>query len=141
MSNIEYTLSIIKPDGVLRNITGIINDYFEDAELEIAAQKMVVLTKEQVEKFYEVHKERPFFNDLVKFMTSGPVILQVLKGEDAVAKNRDIMGATNPEEAEEGTIRGDFSESIDENTVHGSDSLENAKIEIALFFSKEEIVR
>jgi len=137
----EYTLSIIKPDGVLRNITGIINDYFEDAELEIAAQKMVILTKEQVEKFYEAHKDRPFFNDLVKFMTSGPVILQVLKGEDAVAKNRDIMGATNPEDAEEGTIRGDFSESIDENTVHGSDSLESAKAEIALFFSKEEIVR
>ena len=141
MSNIEYTLSIIKPDGVLRNITGIVNDYFEDAELEIAAQKMVRLTKEQVEKFYEVHKDRPFFNDLVAFMTSAPVILQVLKGEDAVAKNRDIMGATNPEDAEEGTIRGDFSESIDENTVHGSDSLENAKREIAFFFSKEEIVR
>ena len=102
---------------------------------------MVKLTKEQVEKFYAVHKDRPFFNDLVAFMISGPVILQVLKGEDAVAKNRDIMGATNPEDAEEGTIRGDFSESIDENTVHGSDSLENAKIEIALFFSKEEIVR
>lgn len=141
MSNIEYTLSIIKPDGVLRNITGIVNDYFEDAELQIAAQKMVKLTKEQVEKFYEVHKDRPFFNDLVAFMTSGPVILQVLKGEDAVAKNRDIMGATNPEDAEEGTIRGDFSESIDENTVHGSDSLENAKREIDFFFSKEEIVR
>ncbi len=141
MSNIEYTLSIIKPDGVLRNISGIINDYFEDGGLEIAAQKMVKLTKEQVEKFYAVHKDRPFFNDLVAFMISGPVILQVLKGEDAVAKNRDIMGATNPEDAEEGTIRGDFSESIDENTVHGSDSLENAKIEIALFFSKEEIVR
>lgn len=139
--SLEYTLSIIKPDGVLRNITGIINDYFEDAGLEIAAQKMVQLTKEQAEKFYEIHKDRPFYNDLVKFMISGPVIVQVLKGENAVSLNREIMGATNPEEADEGTIRGDLSESIDENTVHGSDSLENAATEISFFFSREEILR
>jgi len=141
MSNIQYTLSIIKPDGVLNNVIGMVIDYFEDGGLEIAAQKMVQLTKEQVEKFYAVHKDRPFFNDLVKFMTSGPVVLMVLKGEDAVAKNREIMGATNPDDADEGTIRGDLSPSIDENTVHGSDSEENAKIEIAFFFTKEEIVR
>ena len=140
MSNIEYTLSIIKPDGVLRNITGIINDYFEDAELEIAAQKMVILTKEQVEKFYEAHKDRPFFNDLVKFMTSSPVLVQVLKGENAVAKNRDIMGATNPANAESGTIRKEFALSIEANSVHGSDSVENAENEIAFFFAKTEII-
>lgn len=138
---IEYTLSIIKPDGVLRNIIGIILDYFEDDDIEIAAMKMVRLTKEQAEKFYEIHKERPFFNDLVAYMISGPVVLLALKGEDIVAKNRSIMGATNPDDAEEGTIRGDLSESIEANTVHGSDSLENAQREIAFFFSKEEIVR
>lgn len=138
---IEYTLSIIKPDGVRDNMIGVVTDYFEEAGLEIAAQKMAQLSKEQAEKFYAIHKERPFYNDLVKFMTSGPVVLMVLKGEEAVGVNRAVMGATNPEDAEEGTIRGDLSESIDENTVHGSDSLENAKIEIAFFFKKEEIVR
>jgi nucleoside-diphosphate kinase len=141
MSNVEYTLSIIKPDGVSRNLIGVIIDYLEAAGLEIAAQKMMQLTQTQAEKFYAIHKDRPFYNDLVKFMISGPVVVLVLKGENAIAVNREVMGATNPEEAEEGTIRGDLSESIDENTVHGSDSAENAKNEIVFFFSKEEILR
>ncbi len=139
--SIEYTLSIIKPDGVLRNLTGKVNTYFENAGLEIAAQKMVKLTKAQAEEFYSVHKERPFFNGLVEYMSSGPVVLQVLKRVGAVAKNREVMGATNPADAEKGTVRGDLSESIDENTVHGSDSFENALTEIAFFFKKDEIVR
>ena len=137
----EYTLSIIKPDGVMRNIIGIVLDYFEDDEIEIAAMRMTQLTKAQAEEFYEIHKARPFFNDLVSYMISGPVLLMVLKGENVVARNREIMGATDPDEAEEGTIRGDLSESIEANTVHGSDSKENAAREIAFFFSKEEIVR
>jgi len=140
MSNIEYTLSIIKPDATAKNITGKINSYLEAVGLKIVAQKMVRLERSQVEEFYAVHKERPFFNDLVTFMLSGPVILQVLKGQNAVALNRKVMGATNPAEADKGTIRADFSESIDANSVHGSDSVENAQTEIALFFAKEEIV-
>lgn len=140
MSNIEYTFSIIKPDATEKNIIGKINSYLEAAGLKIVAQKMVRLSRDQVEEFYAIHKERPFFNDLVSFMLSGPVVLQVLKGADAVAVNRKVMGATNPKDAEAGTIRADFSESIDANSVHGSDSLENAKTEIALFFTPEEIV-
>ncbi len=140
MSNIEYTFSIIKPDATAKNVTGKINSYLEAAGLKVVAQKMTRLERVQVEEFYAIHQARPFFNDLVSFMLSGPVILQVLKGEDAVAVNRKVMGATNPADADKGTIRGDFSESIDANSVHGSDSLENAKIEIALFFRPEEIV-
>jgi len=140
MSNTEYTFSIIKPDATEKNITGNINSYLEGAGLKIVAQKMTRLSREQVEEFYAIHRARPFFNDLVSFMLSGPVVLQVLKGEDAVAVNRRVMGATNPADADKGTIRGDFSQSIDANSVHGSDSLENAKTEIALFFRPEEIV-
>lgn len=140
MSNIEYTFSIIKPDATEKNVIGKINSYLEAAGLKIVAQKMVRLSRDQVEEFYAIHKERPFFNALVSFMLSGPVVLQVLKGADAVAVNRKVMGATNPKDAEAGTIRADFSESIDANSVHGSDSLENAKTEIALFFTPEEIV-
>jgi nucleoside-diphosphate kinase len=138
---IQYTLSIIKPDGVSRNITGKINNYFEQAGLEIAAQKMIHLTKEMAEKFYEVHKDRPFFQSMIEKMISYPVVVQVLKGENAILKNREIMGATNPEDATPGTIRKDLSLNIEENTVHGSDSEENAEREIALFFSKDEITR
>jgi nucleoside-diphosphate kinase len=141
MSNIEYTFAMLKPDAAEGNILAMVMDYFEEAGLEIAALKMARLTKEQAERFYGIHKERPFFNDLVSFMISGPVVLMVLKGEDAVARSREVIGATNPDDAEEGTIRGDLSESIDKNTVHGSDSEENAKTEIAFFFTKEEIVR
>ena len=137
---IEYTFSIIKPDATRRNLTGKINSYFENAGLEIVAQKRLLLTRQMAETFYGVHKERPFFNSLVEFMTSGPVVVQVLSGEDAVAKNRQIMGATNPEDAEAGTIRKDFAESIEANSVHGSDSLENAVIETAFFFAGYEIV-
>ena len=122
----EQTLSIIKPDATRRNLTGAIIQRFEDKGLKIVAQKRILMTKEQAEGFYAVHKERPFFSDLVKFMTSGPVVVQVLEGEDAVAKNRSIMGATNPEDAAPGTIRADFAESIEANSVHGSDSKENA---------------
>ena len=136
----EQTLSIIKPDATRRNLTGAIIQRFEDKGLKIVAQKRILMTKEQAEGFYAVHKERPFFSDLVKFMTSGPVVVQVLEGEDAVAKNRSIMGATNPEDASPGTIRADFAESIEANSVHGSDSKENAQIEIDYFFTKEEIV-
>ena len=136
----EQTLSIIKPDATRRNLTGKINAKFEDAGLRIVAQKRVQLTAEQAGKFYEIHKERPFYKDLVNFMISGPVVVQVLEGEDAVAANRKIMGATNPVNAESGTIRKEFAESIDANSVHGSDSLENAKNEIAFFFSGTEIV-
>ena len=130
----ERTLSIIKPDAVAKNVIGKIYSRFEDAGLRIVAAKMAHLSKEEAEGFYAVHKERPFFNDLVSFMTSGPVIVQVLEGENAVAKHREIMGATNPKEAAPGTIRADFASSIDENACHGSDSLENAKIEIDFCF-------
>ena len=137
---IENTLSIIKPDATKRNITGSINAKFEDAGLNIIAQKRLQMTKDMAQKFYEVHKDRPFFNDLVDFMISGPVIAQVLRGENAIKLNRDIMGATNPKEAEIGTIRNEFAESIEANSVHGSDSKENAKSEIAFFFAEIELV-
>jgi nucleoside-diphosphate kinase len=136
----ERTLSIIKPDATRRNLTGKINARIEDAGLRIIAQKRVWLSRAQAEKFYEVHAARPFYNDLCKFMTSGPVVVQVLEGENAVAKYRDVMGATNPANAAAGTIRKDFAESIEANSVHGSDSADNAKIEIAFFFSEIEIV-
>ena len=136
----ERTLSILKPDATRRNLTGRINARFEENGLRIIAQKRLQMTKAMAEGFYAVHKERPFFNDLVKFVTSGPVVVQVLEGEDAVALNRKIMGATNPANADAGTIRKDFAESIEANSVHGSDSPENAKAEIAFFFSNIEIV-
>ena len=136
---IERTLSIVKPDAVAKNVIGEIYTSFEKQGLKIVAARMMHLSKEQAEKFYEVHKERPFYGELVEFMTSGPVMVQVLEGENAVAKNRDIMGATKPAEAAEGTIRKRFADSIGENAVHGSDSLENAKIEVAFFFKPEEI--
>ncbi|EAH5231526.1 nucleoside-diphosphate kinase [Campylobacter coli] len=135
----EKTLSIIKPDAVKKGVIGKILDRFESNGLRIAAMKKVQLSKEQAEAFYAVHKERPFFKDLVEFMISGPVVISVLEGEGAVLKNRDLMGATNPKEAQPGTIRADFAESIDANAVHGSDSLENAKIEIEFFFKSNEI--
>ncbi|WP_173978172.1 nucleoside-diphosphate kinase [Magnetospirillum sp. UT-4] len=137
---IERTLSIIKPDATRRNLTGKINARFEEAGLRIVAQKRLRLTKEQAEGFYAVHRERSFFSDLVSFMMSGPVVVQVLEGENAVARNRETMGATNPANAAPGTIRADFAESIEANSVHGSDSQENAAIEIAYFFSQCEIV-
>ncbi|MDX9689689.1 MAG: nucleoside-diphosphate kinase [Alphaproteobacteria bacterium] len=137
---IQRTFSIIKPDATRRNLTGKINAKLEAAGLRIVAQKRALLTRAQAEGFYAIHKERPFFNDLCTFMTSGPVVLQVLEGEDAVAKNREVMGATNPTQAAEGTIRKEFAENIEANSVHGSDSLENAAIEIAYFFSQVEIV-
>lgn len=136
---IERTISIIKPDAVSKNVIGKIYDRFESNGLKIVAAKMKHLTREEAEAFYAVHKERPFFNDLVAFMVSGPVMVQVLEGENAVAKNREIMGATNPENAAEGTIRKDFANDTSENAVHGSDSLENAKIEMDFFFNPEEI--
>lgn len=136
---IERTLSIIKPDAVAKNVIGAIYSRFENNGLKIIAAKMSQLTKEQAEGFYAVHKNRPFFNDLVKFMISGPVLIQVLEGENAIAKNREIMGATNPKEAAKGTIRADFAKSIDENAVHGSDGPETARAEIAFFFSPQEI--
>lgn len=135
----QRTISIIKPDAVRRNITGKINTKFEEAGLKIVAQKMVLLTTAQAEKFYEVHKARPFYRELVETMTSGPVVIQVLEGKDAILKNRKIMGATNPAEAENGTIRKEFALSMGENSVHGSDSEENANTEIAFFFSRLEI--
>ena len=131
---IEQTLSIIKPDAVAKNVIGEIYTRFEKAELKIVKAMMVHLSKEEAEGFYAVHKDRPFFNDLVTFMTSGPVMIQALEGDNAVLKNRELMGATNPKEADAGTIRADFADSIDANAVHGSDSLENAKIEIEYFF-------
>ncbi len=137
---LEYTLSIIKPDAVERNLTGKINTKFESAGLKIVAQKMAQLSEKNAQDFYAVHNQRPFFKDLVKFMISGPVVIQVLKGENAVAKNREIMGATNPANAEAGTIRKEFALSIEANSVHGSDSLENAQNEIAFFFAKTEII-
>ncbi len=136
---IERTLSIIKPDAVAKNVIGKINARFEDAGLRIIAVRMMQLSQEQAEAFYEIHKERPFFKDLVSFMVSGPVLVQVLEGENAVLKNREIMGATNPKDAAPGTIRKDFADSIDANAVHGSDSLDNAKKEIAFFFTPQEI--
>ena len=138
--SIEQTLSIIKPDATKRNLTGKINSKLEDSGLKIIAQKRILLSKTQAEDFYKVHQERPFYNDLVKFMISGPVVVQVLEGENAVSKNREIMGATNPDEADDGTIRKEFALSLEANSVHGSDSLENAKVEISFFFSRIELV-
>jgi nucleoside-diphosphate kinase len=137
---IERTLSIIKPDATRRNLTGKVNAKLEAAGLRIVAQKRLRLTREQAEKFYAVHAERAFFKDLCSFMCSGPVVVQVLEGENAVARNRDTMGATNPANAAEGTIRRELAESIEANSVHGSDSAENAANEIAFFFSQTEIV-
>jgi len=136
----ERTLSIIKPDATRRNLTGAINQRLEEAGLRIVAQKRLHLTKAQAEGFYAVHRERPFFNDLVGFMISGPVVVQVLEGEGAVTRNREVMGATDPAKAAAGTIRKDFAENIEANSVHGSDSPENAAIEIAYFFAQTEIV-
>tara|TARA_B100001063_G_C16459179_1_gene402205 strand:- start:99 stop:515 length:417 start_codon:yes stop_codon:yes gene_type:complete len=136
----ENTFSIIKPDATKRNITGSINKVIEESGLRIIAQKRIKLTTEQAEKFYSVHKERPFFKDLIEFMTSEPVIVQVLSGENSVERYRSIMGATNPENADEGTIRKLFALNVQENSVHGSDSNENAKIEIEFFFKDEEVV-
>ena len=138
--SIEQTLSIIKPDATKRNLTGKINSKLEDSGLKIIAQKRILLSKTQAEDFYKVHQDRPFYNDLVKFMISGPVVVQVLEGENAVSKNRKVMGATNPDEADDGTIRNEFALSLEANSVHGSDSLENAKIEISFFFSQIELV-
>lgn len=137
--SIEYTLSIIKPDAVAKSVIGKIYSRFEQAGLDIVAAKMVHLTRPQAEGFYAVHKDRPFFNDLVSFMISGPVMIQALKGENAIAKHREIMGATNPKEAAAGTIRADFADSIEANAVHGSDGAETAMQEIAYFFEPSEI--
>lgn len=137
---IERTLSIIKPDATRRNLTGQIIARFEEADLRIVAQKRIRLTRERAERFYAVHRERPFFNDLCNFMISEPVVVQVLEGEDAIARNREIMGATNPAEAAPGTIRADFAESVEANSAHGSDSPETAAFEIGYFFSDDEIV-
>src|SRR4028119_409932 len=136
----DRTFSIIKPDATRRNLTGAITKMLEDGGLRVVASRRIQMTREQAEGFYGVHRERPFFNDLVAFMTSGPVVVQVLEGDNAVARNREVMGATNPENADEGTIRKVHAESIEANTVHGSDSLENVKIEIDYFFKPEEIV-
>jgi len=134
---VERTLSIIKPDAVAKNVVGDILSRFEKADLRIIGARMVHLSREDAEKFYSVHAERPFFNDLVSFMISGPVMVQCLEGENAIAKNRDLMGATNPKEAEKGTIRGDFADSIDANAVHGSDAEDTAANEIEYFFGKD----
>ncbi len=136
----ERTLSIIKPDATRRNLTGKINAKFEEAGLRIVAQKRLHLTRAQAEKFYGVHAERPFFNDLCTFMTSGPVVVQVLEGDNAVARTRQIMGATNPAKADKGTIRAEFADSIEANSVHGSDAAETAAVEISFFFAETEIV-
>ena len=138
--SVEKTLSIIKPDATKRNLTGLINAKFENAGLKIVAQKRLQLTKSMAEKFYEIHKNRPFYNNLVDFMISGPVVVQVLVGDNAIKLNRTVMGATNPEDAEEGTIRKEFAESIEANSVHGSDSFENAQKEISFFFANIELV-
>ena len=138
--SIEYTFSIIKPDATERNLTGKINSYLEAADLKIVAQKMVHLSEDQAKQFYAEHSERPFFGSLVSYMTSAPVVLQVLKGEGAILKNREIMGATNPADADAGTIRKDFAKDIEANSVHGSDSAESAKKEIEFFFDSSEIV-
>jgi nucleoside-diphosphate kinase len=140
-SSIEYTFSMLKPDATSRNITGLVNAYLEDGDLEIVAQKMILLTREQAEQFYAEHKSRDFFEDLIENITAGPVIIQVLKGVNAILKNREIMGDTNPESAQKGTIRGDLSESIDFNTIHGSDSPQSADREIKFFFTEEEILK
>ena len=137
---VTRTFSIIKPDATRRNLTGAVTKMLEDAGLRVVASKRIHMTRDQAEGFYAVHKERPFYNDLCAFMTSGPVVVQVLQGEDAVKLNREVMGATNPSDAAEGTIRKTYAESIEANSVHGSDSDENAKIEIAFFFSPDEIV-
>jgi nucleoside-diphosphate kinase len=137
---VTRTFSIIKPDATRRNLTGAVTKMLEDAGLRIVASRRIRMTEEQAKRFYEVHRERPFYQDLVQFMTSGPVVVQVLEGEDAVARNREIMGATNPKEAQEGTIRARFAESIEANSVHGSDSDENARKEIAFFFDEDQIV-
>lgn len=137
---LEYTLSIIKPDATERSLIGQINSYLESAGLKIVAQKMILLSKSQAEEFYSEHKQRPFFTSLVSSMCSGPIVVQVLKGENAIAKNREIMGATNPAEALKGTIRKDFAKDIEANSVHGSDGPDSAKREIAYFFSKREIL-
>lgn len=136
----QQTFSIIKPDATRRNLTGAVNQKFEENGLRIVAQKRIQMTREQAEGFYAVHSERPFFGELVDFMISEPVVVQVLEGDDAVSKNREIMGATNPEDADAGTIRKEYALNIGENSVHGSDSEENAAIEIAYFFNKDEIV-
>jgi len=136
----QKTLSIIKPDAVKKNVIGKIFSRFEDASLELLAFRKIQLTKEQAQNFYIEHKERPFYNDLVEFMTSGPVVVSVLKGEDAIAKNRELMGDTNPQDAKAGTIRADFAESIDANAVHGSDSQESAQREIEFFFKDDNLV-
>jgi nucleoside-diphosphate kinase len=137
---VERTFSIIKPDATKRNLTGAVNALIEKAGLRIIAQKRVRITREQAETFYGVHRERPFFGELVEFMTSGPVVVQVLEGEGAIAKYRDVMGATDPKKADAGTIRADFGESIEQNAIHGSDSDENAAIEIAFFFAESELI-
>lgn len=136
---VERTFSIVKPDAVAKNHIGDIYSRFEKGGLRIIASKMLHLSKEQAEGFYAVHKERPFFNDLVQFMTSGPVMVQVLEGENAIARNRELMGATNPQQADAGTIRADFAQTVDENAVHGSDGPDTAKQEIAFFFTEDEI--
>ena len=136
---VENTLSIIKPDATRRNLTGLINAKFEKVELKIIAQKRLHMSEQMAQKFYEVHKDRPFYNDLVHFMISGPVVVQVLRGENAVLLNRTVMGATNPSEADDGTIRKEFAESIEANSVHGSDSLDNAINEISFFFAEIEL--
>jgi nucleoside-diphosphate kinase len=138
--SVEKTLSIIKPDAVAKNVIGEIYSRFEKAGLKIVAARMMQLSRAQAEQFYAVHRERPFFDDLVNFMTSGPVMIQVLEGHDAIARNRELMGATNPKEAAAGTIRADFAQSIDANAVHGSDAPETAKVEIACFFGDDDIV-
>ncbi len=137
---IERTLSIIKPDATRRNLTGSITKCLEDSGLRVVAQKRILLSREKAEGFYSVHKERPFYNDLCDFMTSGPVVVQVLEGDNAITKNREIMGATNPADAADGTIRKLFAENVEANSVHGSDSPENATIEIKYFFTEDEIV-
>jgi len=136
---IERTLSIVKPDAVAKNVIGQIYSRFEKAGLRIVAARMMQLSEQEAEGFYAVHRERPFFRDLVRFMISGPIMVQVLEGENAIAKNRELMGATDPRKAEKGTIRADFADSIDANAVHGSDSAENARIEIAYFFPASEV--
>lgn len=136
---LEQTLSIIKPDAVAQNQIGNIIEYFERNGLVVVAAKMLHLSKDQAKKFYDIHKEKPFFNDLVEFMTSGPILVMVLEGDDAVARNRKIMGATDPVKADPGTIRADFATNIERNAVHGSDSLENAKKEVSFFFKASEI--
>jgi nucleoside-diphosphate kinase len=137
---VERTLSIVKPDGVQKNVIGEVYRRFEQAGLKIVAARMMQLTQAQAEGFYAVHRERPFFKDLVRYMSSGPVVVQVLEGENAVARNRELMGATDPKKADKGTIRADLATSIEENVVHGSDSVDNAKIEIAYFFAASELL-